>query len=668
MTALDLSTIAVTTAQQRDARAAQAAAKRNAAPRAHATSQQWVREQAPRLAERTGLPLAKLEASLDRAASDRHVLTGEHPLLSQSGVWVTVAEILADPDRFDGAGFADPLDPDTDTRVAVVRLRTGGRPFLWTNRHGGIKFELVPQAARILLAKGLRTQATDAVVQVLRALGDLYDYGDGLLAYINDGRVRVATDEYLLDDIGRVCEFYRVKIKGEESIEIPDDPPAIIAKSIMARVGTRRFPRLVAVITAPTLRADGSILKRPGYDEDSGLFLYTEEAAPTEVPETPFPVEAVEAFRVLWEPFRLFPFVDAVSRGVFMHALITATIRASLPTAPGTAFDSTGAGNGKSLLARCIALLGTGREPAMLPPVDGEDETRKRLFAALLTGASVILWDNVRDIFGNASIDAFLTADTFADRPLNTSTTCAVPNRALFLTTGNNFRLQSDTCRRILVTRIDSQSETPYAREFAFDPAQTVKAQRLQLVAAALTIIRAHIAAGSPRAAVGRTASFELWDDLVRQPICWLAGLIEAHNVSHPHDPLPTLADPMRSAHAAFENDPETSKHRALLEAWHIVFGDTPTRVATAINAEAFDGPLHTAIDEIAGQNGRTNPRILGRWIERMAGRRIGGRYFQRAGIRSGNVHWQVLTDGKQPTNDTTLADLPDDIRALFGN
>lgn len=385
----------------------------------------------------------------------------------------------------------------------------------------------------------------------------------------------------------------------------------------------------------------------------------------TEIPEVPFPAEAVAAFRVLWEPFRLFPFVDVVSRGVFMHALLTATMRASLPTAPGTGIDSTGAGNGKSLLARCVGLLATGREPAMLPPANGEEETRKRLFAALLSGTAVIVWDNVRDVLGNAPLDAFLTAEMFADRILGKSETSALPNRALFLVTGNNLRLQSDTCRRILVTRIDSQSETPFAREFAFDPAQVVKVNRLQLVAAALTIIRAHIAAGSPRVAAGRTASFELWDDLVRQPICWLAGLIEAHNVSHPSDTLPTLADPMRSANSSFENDPETSKHRALLEAWHAVFGDRPARVASAITDSFTHEQLREAIDEIAGQNGRVNPRILGRWVERLAGRRIGGRYFHRAGIRSGNVHWQVISEPHAAPVDP-LAGLPDDVRHLF--
>ena len=37
------------------------------------------------------------------------------------------------------------------------------------------------------------------------------------------------------------------------------------------------------------------------------------------------------------------------------------------------------------------------------------------------------------------------------------------------------------------------------------------------------------------------------------------------------------------------------------------------------------DSPLRDALDEIAGQGGRLNPRILGRWMERLTSRRIGG-------------------------------------------
>lgn len=179
------------------------------------------------------------------------------------------------------------------------------------------------------------------------------------------------------------------------------------------------------------------------------------------------------------------------------------------------------AGSGKTLLAKSIGALALGVAPAALPPANNQDEeTRKRLFSALRDGHRVLLWDNVRDPLGNGAMDAFLTAPQFSDRILGKSEMATLPNRVLFLATGNNLRLVGDTCRRILTARIDPQMEKPYGREFGFCPLQTVLGNRQGLVAAGLTIIRAYIAAGKPRSGVGRTASFEDWDDLARKPGC----------------------------------------------------------------------------------------------------------------------------------------------------
>ena len=114
---------------------------------------------------------------------------------------------------------------------------------------------------------------------------------------------------------------------------------------------------------------------------------------------------------------------------------------------------------------------------------------RKRLFALLREGAKVVLWDNLREPLGGASIDSFLTASTYTDRILGVSETASLPNRALFICTGNNLRLLGDTCRRVLLARIDPKTEQPFAREFAFDPATVVTRQRQQLVVDVLTII-----------------------------------------------------------------------------------------------------------------------------------------------------------------------------------
>ena len=431
-----------------------------------------------------------------------------------------------------------------------------------------------------------------------------------------------------------------------------------MARSILAKHGSRGFARLVGVVTAPTLRPDGSILDRPGHDADSGLFYWSELHQQPAIPAHVTPAEALQALRTLWHPVRMFPLVDDVARGVVLHGLLTAALRASLPTAPGIGFDAPAAGSGKTLLARCIGILATGTDPAILPPADTDEETRKRLFSALREGHRVILWDNLREPLGNAALDSFLTAGTFADRILGASETAILPNRSIFIATGNNLRLTSDTCRRVLLARIDAETETPYTRDFSFDPAQEMTTHRVRLICAALAIVRAYITAGRPKVATGRTASFELWDDLVRQPLCWLSELVREHNDNdtHPGDLLPTFSDPMQAAALAFEADPETVKHAALLDAWHTAFGAMPATVAQAIkkaDAAPFhdSDPLREALEEIAGQGGKLNPRILGRWVEKMTGRRIGGMRFERAGVRHKVTLWQVLTNTK---NDNT--------------
>jgi hypothetical protein len=352
----------------------------------------------------------------------------------------------------------------------------------------------------------------------------------------------------------------------------------------------------------------------------------------------------------------LFPFVDDVDRGVVLAAMLTACLRASLPTAPGFAFDAPTAGSGKTLLGKVVGILATGSSPDVLPPVgDRDDETRKRLFAALLDGRRVMLWDNVRDPLGGAALDAFLTSNNFADRKLGVSETQSLPNRALFIATGNNLRLVGDTCRRILVARIDPEMETPYARTFDFDPEQHVHAHRVDLVVAALTIVRAWITAGRQRLGKGRTASFEAWDDLVRQPVLWIAREAAAH------DGLHGFADPLDAVARAFAGDPETSKLAALLAAWHACFGSRPTAVKDAIrhaemiNPSATTQALKDALDEVAGERGKLNPRILGRWIERNVGRRNAGRWIDHGRLRDGNRTWVLCQDTQRPTENDPL-------------
>lgn len=625
-------------------------------PKCRAQRELWVAQRAPVLAQARGISIEKARVVLTRA-SEHMVLMGDFLLTAADGSTITVGDVLDNPDRWHNARFADPLDPDEDRRVAVVNLKGGARPRLYSHRHGGVGFELMRQSARVQLGRGMRVVATDAVLEVMRTRGDMFDFGEGALAFVVGGRVRPVTQDWLTDHMGRVCDFYsarsRIGPEGEEIIEMPDDAPAAIARAVLAKNGQRGFKKLVAVVTAPTLRIDGSVLDVPGFDESSGLLYYTDHPNPPRVPVAPTPADALDAVRFLWQPFAKFPLGDDVGRGVVMHGLLTAVLRAALPTAPGLAFDAPAPGSGKTLLAQTIGMLATGTEPPVLPPADNDEETRKRLFAVLREGTRVILWDNVREPLGNAPLDAFLTASTFADRILGSSESATLPNRAMFIATGNNLRLTGDTCRRIFVARLDAQTDRPYARIFDFNPLQVVAANRLAYAVAALTVVRAFIQAGSPRHGEGRTASFDLWDDLVRQPICWLATIIK----EAPGPDLPALDDPLKAAERAFEQDPLTVKHLALLQAWHAVFPGTAATVARAVAMSENHELLRAALDEIGGQGATINTRRVGRWIEGFVDRRIKDFWFERSKLLTGVQTWIVKRSAPasqiQPSKDT---------------
>lgn len=75
----------------------------------------------------------------------------------------------------------------------------------------------------------------------------------------------------LLVDAANAATFERFDTRKNKYVA--DDPPSIAIKAL--REGGRlRLPILHGVVTAPTMRADGSILSKPGYDSATGLLLY----------------------------------------------------------------------------------------------------------------------------------------------------------------------------------------------------------------------------------------------------------------------------------------------------------------------------------------------------------------------------------------------------------
>ncbi|MEW6489812.1 MAG: hypothetical protein AB1578_18125, partial [Thermodesulfobacteriota bacterium] len=544
--------------------------------------------------------------------------------------------------------------------------RGGGVPGAWlaqlTDRAKDLSPERVAELGRILerqrvpdgdtprveLVRGREVDAVEGVLDHMRRTPDLYDFGDEVVTVV-DGRVHALNDHGLRHYIGTLVQCWRSQpLPKGGSAAVLQDPPQTLCRAILALGPARGLKRLQAVVTAPTLRPDGTVLSAPGYDAETG-FLMVPRGEPAPIPTEPTLDGARKALAALWHPFREFPFCSPLDKAVHLAALLSAVVRPAVPACPAPGYDAPIQASGKTLLARCVGALATGEEPPIWPATSGDDEeVRKRIFAALRTGARAIIWDNLVGTFDSAALAACLTSATFTDRVLGRSEAPTLPNCALLILTGNNLSLAGDLPRRVLVSRIDPRMADPHRREFALAPLEYVVQHRQEMVAAALTLVLAHRAAGSPRAP-GRLASFERWDDLVRQPVAWVGREVAPGE----------FGDPMDAVTLAQDADPEQEALGRLLLAWKDVFADRPilvrelldvyhdaaraSRGVTTVVVTDRERELAEALGEFKPPRGELTTKTLGRVLMYRKERLVGGLRLESAGKdRKDSTYWRV--------------------------
>lgn len=545
-------------------------------------------------------------------ATDSQVLLADFRLQLPDGKEITVAEVLENPSKYHAARFRDPLEPEyrEDYRIAHANLFGGGRPYIFSHAHGGRRFELYPQTRVLKLERGERPRIQDKCLEVMRLLGNVYDQPVGgsqhRLVYAHNGSIVPVSEAWLQTYLGRLFKFERYDKRTK--VSEPADVPLDIVKGIAADTTSRQLPILEAVVTDPVMREDGSLLKTAGYSERDRLLCEYVDLLQPHIPETPTDEQLHAAFATLWRPFDLFPFVDDTMRGAMVAALLTATVRATIPTSPAFMFEAPSAGSGKSLLAKCVAALATARRGIPESPPTSDEEQQKRLFASLRAGARVIFWDNVVEaVKGTAALCSFVTAARYSSRVLGVSENQEVVNRALLLMTANNPRIEGDACRRVIRVRIDARMEHPSLRAFDIEPESFVLDHRSQLWAAALTLLRGFQSRGAPKQTKDTAGSFETWDAMVRQCVIWLdaqgfAGV--------------KLGDPYRSAVENLDNDPVKDVVSDVLRRLHQLAGSqwmTPGKVLEVLMDDSEGRSALEGIDP----KGNVNAIRLGFWLKR---------------------------------------------------
>ena len=414
-------------------------------------------------------------------------------------------------------------------------------------------------------------------------------------------------------------------------------PPQAIVAQFLAAGEWPGIRRLVGVSESPFMRPDGTICQSPGYDAATG-YIYAPSAEYPRVAEQPTQAEAETALALLVDVFRDFPYVSPAARLVPVAALLTLLARpAIVGSIPGFVLEASTRGSGKTLQAHIVSLIALGRfaSPATFP--DEDEELEKMLAGYALTGARLILLDNVTRPFGGAPLDKALTSRGEIDmRVLGSSSIRTLPWQAVMFATGNNVVLPEDTRRRVLVSRLESALENPEDREDVRDLPAYATAARRELVCAGLTVLRSFASHGRPHTGGARWGSFEEWSALIPQAIVFAGG-----------------ADVLAARPRGDAGDDDAAATAALLERLPILSAEPLTAkqiIALLWPADRGDAPpdMHDALREAIEQlcpprfGSRPEAKALGERLRRMSGRVVGGRRIVSRSSYSHAREWSV--------------------------
>jgi hypothetical protein len=383
--------------------------------------------------------------------------------------------------------------------------------------------------------------------------------------------------------------------------------PERVATILSARRVHPEVRVLEAITTAPIFLADGTILQDQGYNEQARVWL--EPSVSVNVPDNATLEDAREAVALFEDLLCDFQFASEADFSSWLAGLLTPLVKAATGNAPSPLFcvSASSPGAGKTLLTTAIARIVTGLDAEIRTynPRDAA-EWGKRLTSFVKSGAPVNVFDNVNGAIGDESLDRLITASTWSDRLLGASEAPPLPNVGTWLATGNNIEPVGDTVRRVLLIRIEVQTERPQERTgFRHDlEGEAIAARRSELLGAALTLLRAYHCAGRPAQPLPSWGSFSAWSKLVRGALVW-AGCA---------DPFVT-----QSRASAELNEPEHEAH----DFWISIVEETdgqPVSIATvAVQRDASS--VLSLRETVTAWNVR---KLIARFIDKpRAGKRI---------------------------------------------
>ena len=545
-------------------------------------------------------------------------------------------ELPVDKPPEDGPPGGDPPPPDTvpggqrpDKKDRdIIRCVAGELP------------RMAREAEAFLIKAGVEVYQRNSLVRPIEEDHEAATV-DGIKRRTHTAALIAFTPASLMEALSEVIDF--VKYNKREKEWVSCDAPDKLIAVLLARRGDWSFPSVRGVLTCPTIRPDGSVLRGKGYDPDSRYYMaMPNDLVLPDIPAKPNKVQARAALKRLTDLLTDFPFVDDVSKAVAVCILMTQVLRCGMECSPLLAVSANAAGTGKSFLIDLASAIALGRPCPIIPPGKNEDETEKGIRTKLLASSPAFSVDNVHVGLNMPLLNMATERTHISIRMFGVLEEVEVENSVVIYMTGNNLPIIDEQGRRTVRCQLDAMVENPEFRPFQVNPIDTVMADRGRYIADILTIARAYLTyreSGGPRPDIPPMGdSHKAWSKLVREPLVWL-----------------DMEDVIKSQAISRDSDPVTSRLEAIIEAWHAAFGTAAHTLAEAVKfattPPVFFATSQTDIDQAnydthkanqegllaalrdgfaAGKDG-VNTHGLGNWLRRFEGRVCGGLKFIRA-------------------------------------
>ena len=640
-----------------------------------------------------GVTTEKATRRLERAISAalRGVLMGDCEITLESGEVLTVAEILAHPERYDGKATLDPIEPEYLEYKVVGHLNLlGGAPTLFSHSHGGCLYQLHETVSRTFedwqeeireeagkvgevtsIAKGIAEDPELSEIErpnLLKACAKACNVALSVLRSALKGQrshsdprpvIHIRKNDFAgaVDDCLRILPAIpTLRQRSGQLVEVVknDHGSASLQEVSLVRLAylTAQIARwsygdsdgspdngvLLAALGAgrwPGVPRITGLLHQPTIDLQTGEIISGSGYIPALEREAVYNAADYPAYSgddamgELRGLLKGFPFVDSRAEAATIAAILTAAIRPSLPTAPGFMVSAADRGSGKSFLCELVGAFG-GVDGVQTWPKRPEEQS-KVLFSVLLAGRPGVVFDNLTSDLKSDTLCQITTSPLSSDRELGASKVTAVSTACLWLFNGINVKPAGDLVRRVLTIELDARCERPWERSFTTDPVQEVRQNLGRWKMLALQVLSDFLTS-TTRPQLSPFGSFSTWSEIVR-------GAIVANGLT---DPLEALAANHDDA------DEEHNQLDRLLWFWKEDFFGEALMLRELVKAvqNAKDdtpaGGIKVLLEEIAGERGEINLRTLGAWFKKHRGKTIDGRRLVIAGESRLGAVWGV--------------------------